>query len=108
MLHHPRPPCEPTGGHSGPASRLEQLSSVMSSHRVSRQGLDRVADSTAGIYEPVPGLLDTLVVPKVARPGAQHREDPGRRAGVLACEPILGPSSICDWVRADVALLDSS
>jgi hypothetical protein len=70
----------------------EHLASLMSSRRVSTQGLNRVADSTAGIYEPVPGLLDTLFVPKVARPGARHREILAVVLGFLhTYEPVLGP-----------------
>lgn len=68
MLHHPRRFCELAGGHGGPASRV--TGSSHSPCRVAEsagRGRNRVADSTAGIYEPVPGLLDTLFVPKEAR-----------------------------------------
>jgi hypothetical protein len=66
MLHRPRLSCANCGRPQRPciASR-EQAAFVMSGRRVSRQGWSWDAVTTRGIYEPVPGLLDTLFVPKV-------------------------------------------
>jgi hypothetical protein len=61
--------CELVGGYSGPASRLEEGRPRVRSVEVAEsagRGQTGSRIQPAGIYEPVPGLLDMLFVPKVA------------------------------------------
>jgi hypothetical protein len=60
--------CELVGGYSGPASRHRKAARMFALSKSPSQpaGVKQGRGLTAGIYEPVPGLLDTLFVPKVA------------------------------------------
>jgi hypothetical protein len=108
MLHHPRLSCANSWAATAALHRESQEGRprVRCRGRRVRDGRGRTGSriQPAGIYEPVPGLLDTLFVPKVAgNQGDTVREIPGHLIlpGWLHGEPVLGPFSICEWVRAE-------